>query len=155
MKRIKIKLEENEVLQLEALLLKHRDRKVYRRLMCIRLLNNGKRKTYVSEALGVTLETIKNWLTIYCEDGLEGLTVLYKEVRRSSMEKHILSINSFVNERTISSIWEVVDYVNNDLGLPVKYHAVRNFLKKNLISLTSSQCKYHLKRQTKVSKNVL
>ena len=155
MGRIKVKLSENEVLQLEELLKEQRDRLVYRRLLCIKLLNSGKTNTAVSETLDVSLETIKNWLVIYRDGGFEDLVVLYDYEKASSMDCYSREILDFVTKNTISTIWEVVDYVNNELCVPIRYHAVRNFLKKNLISLSRSQNKYHLKGQRATCKKSL
>jgi len=147
MKRIRIKLSKKEEKQLKELILGNRDRKVHQRFLCIRLLNEGKTNSAVAELLGVSLETIKNWLVIYDGNGLDGLVGMYENMRKSSLNTYSEKIQSYLNDNIITTIWEVVDYVNNELSVPVKYHAVRNFIKKNLILSRRNQCRYRLKRQ--------
>jgi transposase len=95
MKRIRIKLSQKEEKQLRELLLNHRDRKVYQRFLCIRLLNEGKTNSAVAELLDVSLETIKNWLVIYEKSGLEGLASIYEGMRKSSLNPHSEQIQAY------------------------------------------------------------
>ena len=155
MKRIKINLSELEEKQLGELLLKNRDSKVYKRLLCIRLLNEGKKNKEVAEILDVTLETIKNWLVIYKRGGFVELTSMYEEMRESSLNAYKDEILEFLTKNTVCTIWQVVDYVNNELGLMLKYHAVRNFLKKNFILFVRNQNRYRLRRSTEKCNSVL
>ena len=155
MKRIKINLSELEEKQLGELLLKNRDSKVYKRLLCIRLLNEGKKNKEVAEILDVTLETIKNWLVIYKRGGFVELTSMYEEMRESSLNAYKDEILEFLTKNTVCTIWQVVDYVNNELGLMLKYHAVRNFLKKNSILFVRNQNRYRLRKPTEKCSSVL
>ena len=148
MRIIKVELTEEQLNQLNELIHKTRDAKIRQRLMSIKYLNEGIRKTAVAKLLGVSLKTIYVWLVIYEDRGLDELIKLHYENRRfSCLDGAKEQLAEYMSTNVIHNIWSVVDYVNNTLGIKVGYHGVYRYIKKNLILDLKNQKGFRYKKR--------
>lgn len=149
----KIQLSESERIHLDALISFHRDYKINRRLLCIRMLDQGKTRGEATSILDVSYQCIIEWVDIYMNQGLDGLCVFNYDGRRKPMlQDHEQDLVDFVSNNVITNFNQIVGFVNNDLGIPMKYNGIYDFVKKNLILLRSNQPKSHLRKQKNPSK---
>ena len=148
--RIRIKLSKEEVEQLDGLLQRERDHKIVRRLMCIRLLNSGMKKTKVKDVLGVTFQTIRDWLVVYRDGGLQALACLHYEGRRQSrLLPYKEEIRRYLEENIVTDGKQVTRFINNVLGVKICYEQTLRFIKKNSFSLARNHREFRLRKRRK------
>ena len=99
-----INLEEAQQIELKERLKNERDNKIWRRLKCIDLKQEGYKHKDIAKILDVTIDTITDWLFLFNEGGFDELCKLNYESRRISMlEKYKEEIEKKIDKENIST----------------------------------------------------
>lgn len=72
----------------------HPDALVQQRMLCIRMKYSGHKNKDIAKVLGLSRNTISNYLTLYLRYGLEGLKILNYNQPQSALDKHGLSVEA-------------------------------------------------------------
>ena len=131
----KIKLSENEHQNLIVQKSKCRDIKIYRRLICIEQLHNGKKRKEIADYFKVSLTTITNWVKLYLNKGFKGLCTLDYDGRRISK---LDNIKEKIREEILTGKIETVKQLASILAqrheVEVSVSWLHRYLKKRPIS---------------------
>ena len=92
-----------------------KDKKILRRLYCLELKAKDMLHKEIADNIGVSPDTITNWVKIYIKKGLNGLCAPINYDRRSSsIDPHIKKIKATVKDKTISTLAELQSMIKND-----------------------------------------
>ncbi|MFT4154338.1 helix-turn-helix domain-containing protein [Parafilimonas sp.] len=133
----KISLSVKEQRELKDLLQKTEQAKILKRYQCIHFKRQGLTNKTIADLLCVHIDTITDWLKIFIEGGLKGLSVLDYEGRRISHLDEIKDdVSAYVDKKIVSSIKELQGYILQKHQLAVEHSWLFRYCKKNSIVLT-------------------
>lgn len=133
----KINLNEEELEAVKNRKKNERDAKVLRRLQCIQMKHQGKRNGEIAEIVGVTRDTITDWIVIYRAEGLEGLcNFRYEGRRKSKLDDLQEEIKTFVDKENVTTLNQVQKWLADVHNVGVEHSWLFRYCKKNSISLT-------------------
>jgi len=133
----KVKLSKTELKKLNESIKTEKDKRVYLRLQCIYLNNSGEDNKEIAGILGVCVDTVTDWIKLYTEEGLAGLTQLdFKGKRKSKIDDYVEKIKQDVKDNTISSIAELQDFIKDKYSIELECSWLFRCCKKKLICLS-------------------
>ena len=106
--------------QRDAMERRHRqttDRRVAERIHCILLLERGRNAREVAEILRLSTKTIKRWVKIYAEHGLDELCTLHYEGNDGRLAPEQLERLQAWLDDGIRSTKEAIDWVEREYGV--------------------------------------
>lgn len=133
MREKQFELSRKQRAELERRYKQQRDRRVAERIQCIFLLHGGHNALRVAKMLMVSSKTIKRWIRIFVNFGIEGLCTLKYEnsgavcgitdVQQNQLEKYL-------DEQIRCSAKEVMDYIEKEFGIKYTESGVLKLLKR-------------------------
>ena len=114
---------------------------VQRRMDTLWLKAHGWPHAQIAELVGVTENTLREYLELDQHGGLEKLKELNYYRPASKLNTHSVSLEAYFRENPPASIKEAQQEVEEITGVKRSETQVREFLKKNLISVSEkSEC---------------
>jgi transposase len=110
---------------------------VQRRMDALWLKAHGLPHTQIAELVGVTENTLREYFELYQQGGLEKLKELNYYRPESELKVHITSLESYFREHPPASIKETQHKIETITGVQRSETQVREFLKKNSISVVA------------------
>lgn len=124
-----------------------------KRIHCIKLKNEGWRNIKLAEFLGLSLNTITNWLKIYKRNGLTGILEWnYKGKSSTFTEEHRKKIEARHKKKPFNAAKEVKVFLKDECCLDFHLHWIQKLLKKNFNFRTKRPNSSRVKVQMKLSK---
>lgn len=108
---------------------------VQRRMDALWLKAHGLPHWQIAELVGVTENTLREYFELYRQGGLEKLKELNYYRPESDLNAHIVSLEVYFREHPPASITEAQSEVEAITGVKRSETQVREFLKKNSISV--------------------
>jgi len=110
---------------------------VQRRMDAVWLKAHGLPHGQIAELVGVSANTLREYLELYQHGGLERLKELNYYRPESELKEHIPSLEAFFREHPPASIKQAQQQVETITGVRRSETQVREFLKKNSISVAA------------------
>ena len=130
----KFKLSKQERIKLNKLVKQEKRTKISRRLQFLKLKDKSKTHTEIADIIGVCADTLTDWLNIYSNNGLDGLCQLnYDGRRKTKIDDHIDEIKRDVKKKTISTITELQDLLNDKYHIEIEESWLFRLAKKNFV----------------------
>ncbi len=108
---------------------------VQRRMDAIRLKAHGFLHKDIAEVIGISENTLRDYFELYEQGGIEKLKEINYYKPEGELVKHIVSLEAYFRENPPASIKEAQKEVEEITGVKRSETQVREFLKKNLISV--------------------
>ena len=108
---------------------------VQRRMDAIRLKAHGFLHKDIAEVIGISENTVREYFELYEQGGLEKLKEINYYQPTSELNEHIVSLEAYFREHPPASIKEAQHKVEIITGVRRSETQIREFLKKNLISV--------------------
>jgi transposase len=135
-----IKLDKREIEEINNAMKSHRDAKIYKRLVALKMKNQGNSNSEISNILDVNIDTITDWFKAYIGEGLKGLCELHLTNRKKSkLDSYLEELKSLVKKETISTIAEFQNYISKLYGIEIEHSWLSRYCKKNSIALIKKQ----------------
>ena len=133
----KIKLSKNEFKKLKHLKNTNSDKKIFRRLQCIYLRDQGKSNQEIADITGSCKDTVMDWVKLYTKEGFNGLCGLkYDGRRQSKIDVHINEIKLYLKNNTVSTLAELQGWLKDKYSIEIEESWLFRCCKKNSINLT-------------------
>lgn len=110
---------------------------VQRRMDALWLKAHGLPHQQIAELVGVTENTLREYFELYQQGGIEKLKELNYYRPESELKVHISSLEAYFREHPPASIKEAQHQVEIITGIQRSESQVREFLKKNSISVAA------------------
>ena len=110
---------------------------VQRRMETLLLKAHGLSHEKIEEIVGVTGNTIREYFDLYQQGGIEKLKEINYNKPEGELIKHIVSLEAYFRENPPASIKEAQKDIEEITGVKRSETQVREFLKKNLISVVA------------------
>jgi transposase len=110
---------------------------VQRRMETLLLKAHGLSHEQIEEIVGVSGNTIREYFDLYQEGGIEKLKEINYNKPEGELVKHIVSLEAYFRENPPASIKEAQKEIEEITGVKRSETQVREFLKKNLISVVA------------------
>jgi transposase len=91
----------------------------------------------IEEIVGVSGNTIREYFDLYQQGGIEKLKEINYNKPKGELVKHIVSLETYFRENPPASIKEAQKEIEEITGVKRSETQVREFLKKNLISIVA------------------
>lgn len=111
---------------------------VQRRMDALWLKAHGLPHAQIAELVGVTENTLREYFELYQQGGLEQLKELNYYRPESNLNVHVVSLEAYFREHPPASIKEAQSEVEAITGVKRSETQVREFLKKNSISVADA-----------------
>jgi transposase len=135
-----IGLNSEELSEINYRMKKQKDIKIYKRLIALKMKNQGITNHKISEILDVHIDTVTDWFKLYIVKGLNELCELHLQNRKKSkLDYHLEELKKLVEEKTISTIAEFQNYISNLFGIEIEHSWLSRYCKKNSIVLIKRQ----------------
>jgi transposase len=108
---------------------------VQRRMDALWLKAHGLPHRQIAELVGVSENTLRDYFELYQQGGVEKLKELNYYRPESELKMHITSLEAYFREHPPASIKEAQHHVEIITGVQRSQTQVREFLKKNSISV--------------------
>jgi transposase len=108
---------------------------VQRRMDAIRLKAYGMLHKQIAEILGITENTLRDYFDLYEQGGLEKLKEIHYYQPESELKEHIVSLEAHFREHPPATIKQAQHEVEIITGVRRSETQIREFLKKNSISV--------------------
>lgn len=108
---------------------------VQRRMDAIRLKAHGMLHKEIAEIVGITENTLRNYFELYEQGGIEKLKEIHYYQPESELKGYIVSLEAYFREHPPATIKQAQHEVEVITGVKRSETQVREFLKKNLISV--------------------
>lgn len=122
-----------ELEKLKELKKKHKDKRIFKRLHCIELKNEGMVNRRIAESLDVSERTVITWYKMFIEGGFEELCHFNYKPRKSYLEDYSDEIEEYINEENISSSKKLQQILFERHNLVAPASTIRGYLKKNTL----------------------
>lgn len=133
----KVKLSKAELKELNRLKKKETNKKIFRRLQCLQLRNEGKSNQEIADITGACKDTVMDWIKIYNNEGLSGLRKLKYDGRRECViDSHLDKIKQDLKENIFSTLAELQDWLKDKYNIDIGQSWLSKCCKKNSIILT-------------------
>lgn len=122
----------NEILKLKEYRNKQSNARLKVRFIALLMLATGYKPENITDLLGMTLQTIVNWLQLYIDEGIERLNYFtYKPKECRLDENQISQLKIWVKEKNPGKIKQVARYIQDNFNIKYDNESVRILLKKN------------------------
>lgn len=108
---------------------------VQRRMDAIRLKAHGMLHKEIAEIVGITENTLRNYFELYEQGGIEKLKEIHYYQPESELKGYIVSLEAYFREHPPATMKQAQHEVEVITGVKRSETQVREFLKKNLISV--------------------
>lgn len=108
---------------------------VQRRMDAIRLKAHGMLHKEIAEIVGITENTLRNYFELYEQGGIEKLKEIHYYQPESELKGYIVSLEAYFREHPPATMKQAQHEVEVITGVKRSVTQVREFLKKNLISV--------------------
>ena len=108
---------------------------VQRRMDAVRLKAYGMLHKQIAEIIGITENTLRDYFELYEQGGLEKLKELHYYQPESELKEHIVSLEAYFREHPPATIKQAQHAVEIITGVRRSETQIREFLKKNSISV--------------------
>lgn len=133
----KIKLSKSKRSTIQAKKRSTKDQRMFRRLQCVELAAKHEPHREIADTLGVSVDTVTDWLTLYRTKGLQGLCApISFDRRKSILDPHIGDIKQFTKEKIVSNLSELQAALKTKFSIEVEQSWLYRCCKKNAICLT-------------------
>jgi len=109
---------------------------VQRRMEALWLKSHGLPHAQIATLVGICENTLREYFRLYQRDGIEGLKVVNFYCPGSALDEHITSLEDYFRAHPPTSIKEAQAIITSLTGIQRSETQVREFLKKNSISVT-------------------
>lgn len=117
-------------------------KKAYRRIQAFKLIHKGWKYSAIAEFLNVTKETISDWIRLYKQKKIKGLTTLhYKGGQTRLNEKQIEELKEKAAQGSFTFAKDVQHFIEKNFGIKYNLKHVQLLSKKNFV--------YPLRKQKK------
>lgn len=110
---------------------------VQRRMETLLLKAHGLSHEQIEEIVGVSGNTIREYFDLYQAGGIEKLKEINYNKPEGELVKYIVSLEAYFRENPPASIKEAQKEIEEITGVKRSETQVREFLKKNLISVVA------------------
>ena len=110
---------------------------VQRRMETLLLKAHGLSHEQIEEIVGVSGNTIREYFDLYQQGGIEKLKEINYNKPEGALVKHIVSLETYFRENSPARIKEAQKEIEEITGVKRSETQVREFLKKNLISVVA------------------
>lgn len=129
-----------EITELKHLRRTEKEGKILRRYQCIWMANENFPKKEIAFTLGVSIDTVTDWVKIFSKERMVGLRTLHYAGRRPSRLDIIKDlINQHIKDLPVSKLAELQHYLQTKHSLTVEHSWLSRYLKKNSIVLIRKQ----------------
>lgn len=133
----KIKLSKTELVRVQQMKKRIKDKRIFRRLQALTLKARGRSHQEIADTAGVSVDTVTDWLKIYRAQGLDELCRPIDYDRRSSViDPHIGKVKQLVEERLVSTLAELQNLLKREFRIDLEQSWLSRCCKKNAICLT-------------------
>ena len=108
---------------------------VQRRMDAIRLKAQGFLHKDIAEVIGITENTLRDYFELYEQGGIEKLKEINYYQPESELNEHIVSLEAHFQEHPPATIKQAQHEVEVITGVRRSETQIREFLKKNLVSV--------------------
>jgi transposase len=108
---------------------------VQRRMDAIRLKAHGLLHQDIAKIIGIAENTLRDYFELYEQGGLEKLKEIHYYQPESELKEHIVSLETYFRDHPPASIKQAQPEVEVMTGVVRSETQIREFLKKNLISV--------------------
>lgn len=108
---------------------------VQRRMDAIRLKAHGMLHKEIAEIIGITENTLRDYFELYEQGGIEKLKEIHYYQPESELKGYIVSLEAYFRDHPPATIKQAQHEVEVITGIKRSNTQVREFLKKNLISV--------------------
>jgi transposase len=108
---------------------------VQRRMDAIRLKAHGMLHKEIAEIIGISENTLRDYFELYEQGGLEKLKEIHYYQPESELKEHIVSLEAYFREHPPATIKQAQHEVEVITGVVRSETQIREFLKKNSISV--------------------
>lgn len=153
-KRVKIsKQDYNKLKNAEAEI---GSKKVYRRIQAFKLIHKGWKYSAIAEFLNVTKETISDWIRLYGQEKIKGLTTLhYRGGQPRLNEQQIKELKEKAAQGSFTFAKDVQHYIEKNFGIRYNLKHVQLLSKKSFVYPLRKQEKFLETHQVQRSKKKL
>lgn len=127
---IRIEYKQQEIEQLEKERWQHTDPRVQRRLHALYYKAIGYPHQEIMRLVGVSAKTLRTFLRLYEQGGIEALKVLHYPQPVSALAAHQATIESEFRENPAKSMQEAVRRIKDKTGVERSRFQVSRYLKK-------------------------
>lgn len=132
----KINLNKRELLKLKKLKQETAEKRVFRRLQCIKLAAEGKEYKEIASITGVCADTVTDWIKLFSNKGFAGLRQLdFKGKRQSKIDDYVNQIKADVSHNMISTLAELQEWLKSHYQIEMETSWLWRCCKKNSIYL--------------------
>ena len=132
----KINLNKRELLKLKKLKQETTEKRVFRRLQCIKLAAEGKEYKEIAGITGVCADTVTDWIKLFSNKGIEGLRQLdFKGKRQSKIDDYVNQIKADIGNNMISTLAELQEWLKSHYQIEMETSWLWRCCKKNSIYL--------------------
>ena len=110
---------------------------VQRRMDAIRLKAHGMLHKEIAEIIGITENTLRDYFELYEQGGIEKLKEIHYYQPESELKGYIVSLEAYFRDHPPATIKQAQHEVEVITGIKRSNTQVREFLKKNLISVVA------------------
>lgn len=135
-----VHLTRTELIRVKDKKRKEKNGKLLRRYQCLSLLHDQYSKKEVARILGVSIDTITDWVKLYLTGGLMAIEVLKYADRRPSVLDNIKEqLTDYVKKENINSLSALQTIIEKKHHLKIEQSWLSRYCKKNFISLIKKQ----------------
>ena len=106
---------------------------VQRRMEALWLKSHDLPHAQIAQLVGVSENTLRDYLRLYDEGGVEKLKELHWHQPSSALDDHLVSLEAYFREHPPATIKEAQNKIVDLTGIQRSETQVREFLKKNLV----------------------
>lgn len=132
-----IDLTGEELVALKKLRRVEKDGKILRRYQCIWLSHEKFPKKEIASMLAVNIDTVTDWIKLFNNNRLDGLSKLHYQGRRpSSLDAIKDLLLKHIKKEPVSKLSELQHYLKTNHGIEIEHSWLSRYCKKNSIALT-------------------
>ena len=134
--------------ELQQRLAAQRDKKIYRRLLCLDLLSQGYSHQEVCAILGISSYSVTHWIKLFRQGGFERLCHLnYHRRRVSKLSAYTDAIRDKIQGSSVTTLQALQHWLAAEFGVLVSQSWLSRWLKKTRLFLqkdpiSSRQCPF-------------
>lgn len=107
------------------------DKRIFRRLSALLALDDGYSQEEVARFLGVTARTVRRWITIYRQAGLDGLCVLAHEGRKCTLtDAQLEALRKEVEAGRFRAAKQARQWIADNFGVRYSLSATKELLRR-------------------------
>ena len=122
----------DEILKLKKYRDKQSNARLKIRFIAFLMLARGYKPKNITNVLGLTIQTIINWLQIYIDKGIEALNCFKYKPKKCHLDgNQILQLKTWVKKNNPGKIKQVAQYIQDNFNVKYDNESVRIILIKN------------------------